>query len=71
MIAFGFEQLHLHRLWASTNAGNSAAQHVLEKLGMKREGELRETDLLAEGWTNSLIYGILEQEWQTRRTKSP
>jgi RimJ/RimL family protein N-acetyltransferase len=64
MLAFGFEQLGLHRISASTMAPNRGAWHVLEKLGMTREGELRETTLLADGWANSLVYGMLEQEWQ-------
>jgi ribosomal-protein-alanine N-acetyltransferase len=66
MLAFGFEHLGLHRLSASTMARNSAAWRVLEKLGMTREGELRETTLLADGWANSLVYGMLRQEWQAR-----
>jgi len=63
MLTFGFEQLGLHRISASTMAGNSGARHVLEKLGMTLEGELRETTLLASGWANSVIYAILEREW--------
>lgn len=64
MLSFGFEQLGLHRLWASTIADNRGAWRVLEKLGMTREGELRETTLLADGWANSVVYGMLEQEWR-------
>jgi RimJ/RimL family protein N-acetyltransferase len=66
ILAFGFEQLGLHRLSASTIAANSGAWRVLEKLGMTREDELRETTLLEDGWANSLIYGMLEQEWRAR-----
>ncbi|HEX8597583.1 MAG TPA: GNAT family protein [Chloroflexia bacterium] len=65
MLAFGFEQLGLHRISASTMSANTGAWRVLEKLGMTREGELRETTLLADGWANSVIYGILEHEWRT------
>jgi RimJ/RimL family protein N-acetyltransferase len=70
MLAFGFEQLHLHRLWASTISENSAARRVLEKLGMRLEGELRETTWLRDHWANSSIYAILEQEWQAERPAS-
>lgn len=65
MLAFGFEQLGLHRISASTMSANTGAWRVLEKLGMTREGELRETTLLADGWANSVIYGILEHEWRS------
>lgn len=67
MIAFGFEQLGLHHLSASTMAPNLGARRVLEKLGMTLEGELRETTLLADGWANSVIYGMLEHEWRARQ----
>lgn len=64
MIGFGFEQLKLHRISASTMADNKGAWRVLEKAGMKREGELRETTLLESGWANSVLYGSLDWEWQ-------
>ncbi len=69
MLAFGFQELDLHRIWASTMAPNMGARRVLEKLGMKLEGELRETTLLQTGWANSVIYGMLEQEWRDRNKK--
>jgi [ribosomal protein S5]-alanine N-acetyltransferase len=69
MLAFGFEQLGLHRISASTMAANVGAWRVLEKLGMRREGELRETTLLADGWANSVIYAILEHEWRARKVE--
>jgi [ribosomal protein S5]-alanine N-acetyltransferase len=67
MLTFGFEHLGLHRIWASTMAPNTGARRVLEKLGMTLEGELRETTLLADGWANSVIYGILDHEWRALR----
>lgn len=70
LLKFGFEQLGLHRIWASTIADNAGAYHVLEKLGMRREGELRETTKLAYGWANSVIYGILESEWNAEKKRS-
>lgn len=67
MIGFGFKQLGLHRISATTMADNKGAWRVLEKLGMRREGELRETTLLASGWANSVLYGILDREWEAAR----
>jgi RimJ/RimL family protein N-acetyltransferase len=67
MIRFAFEQLGLHRVSASTMAENNGAWRVLEKVGMKREGELRETTLLEGGWANSVIYGMLDREWKVMR----
>jgi ribosomal-protein-alanine N-acetyltransferase len=57
MIGFGFEELGLHRISASTMAANEGAWRVLEKVGMKREGELRETALLEGGGLIRLCMG--------------
>jgi [ribosomal protein S5]-alanine N-acetyltransferase len=38
---------------------------VLTKLGMLPEGRLRETDWFKGRWWDMLVYGILEQEWET------
>lgn len=64
MLAFGFEQLGLHRIYAETMAENRAAWRVLEKLGMGREGELRETTWLGDHWASAYIYAVLEDEWR-------
>lgn len=66
MLAFGFERLRLHRIWASCLAENVASARVLEKLGMRQEGRLRENQWMKERWWDTLVYGILEDEWAER-----
>ena len=46
IMAFGFETLHLHRIWAECIAENTRSARVLEKLGMQLEGRLREHTFL-------------------------
>lgn len=41
VIAFGFEQLKLHRIEARYVIGNAASRHVMERVGMTYEGTLR------------------------------
>ena len=67
MLSLGFDCLGLHHIRATTMAPNVAAWRVLEKLGMVREGELRETTRLEDGWANSLVYGMLEHEWRSHK----
>jgi RimJ/RimL family protein N-acetyltransferase len=43
---------------------------VLEKLGMTREGHLRDTMRIRDGWRDSLIYSILEPEWRAKSGSS-
>ena len=63
LLAFGFDVLKLHRIWAHCLATNIASARVLEKLGMKREGRLRENEWLKGVWHDTLLYAILEDQW--------
>jgi RimJ/RimL family protein N-acetyltransferase len=64
VIAFGFEQLGLHRIGATCAPENLASVRVLEKLGMRREGQLRQHVLAHGAWRDSLVYGVLRDEWR-------
>ncbi|MUV59200.1 GNAT family N-acetyltransferase [Halogeometricum sp. CBA1124] len=64
MVEYGFEELCLHRVKASTFAANEASQRVLEKVGFEREGVARE-EVYADGeWHDRVRYGLLEDEWR-------
>lgn len=65
IIDFGFQVLGLHRVTAGHHPDNVASRRVVQRLGMKYEGRLRE-NLLAHGeWRDSLVYAVLEHEWPT------
>ena len=66
MVAFGFRNLGLHRVWAWCIAENVASARVLEKIGMRREGRLREKEWMKGRWWDTLLYAILEREWQAQ-----
>ena len=65
MLAFGFERLHLHRVWAWCLDENEPSARVLERLGLRREGTLLENRWFKGQWHHSRIYAILEHEWRT------
>lgn len=65
LLKFGFEYLRLHRVFATCDSVNVASARVLEKAGMKREGHLREFKCVTGQWKDSLIYAMLEQEWNS------
>lgn len=65
LVDFGFRDLGLHRIWADTDPENVALIRVLEKLGMRLEGHLRENARVNDAWADSLIYAMLEREWVT------
>jgi ribosomal-protein-alanine N-acetyltransferase len=63
VLRFGFEELRLHRITAGHHPDNAQSRRVIEKLGMTREGRLRE-NLIAHGqWRDSIVYSMLEGEW--------
>jgi len=62
LVDFGFDRLNLHRIFATCDPANVASAHVLEKVGMKREGRIREHAWTKGRWRDSLLYAILEQE---------
>ena len=66
MLGFSFGELRLHRISATCVAANRPAARVMEKAGMKLEGRLRHNEWIKAQWHDSLVYGILEQEFQDR-----
>ncbi len=65
MVRFGFAELGLHRVWAECVADNTASVSVLDKLGMRREARFREHRWAKGRWWDTLIYAILDHEWQS------
>ncbi len=63
MLAFGFVELRLHRVWSWCIAENAASARVLEKIGMRREGRLRDKEYFKGRWWDTLLYAILRHEW--------
>ncbi len=63
ILKFGFEELGMHRIWSWCVAENIASVRVLEKIGMRREGHLREKEFIKGRWYDSFLYAILEREW--------
>lgn len=68
---FGFNEFGLHRVADAVDPANTASIRVLEKLGLRREGHLREARWHKERWWDEYLYAILEQEWQTQKNAIP
>lgn len=68
LLTFGFQALRLHRIWAWCVAENHGSAHVLEKIGMQQEGRLRENRWMKDRWWDTVLYALLEQEWQARHS---
>lgn len=64
LLHFGFTELGLHRIYAHCIAENRGAVSLAQKLGMSQEGRLRENVSIRGRWHDTLVYGILKQEWE-------
>ena len=64
---YAFEQLGARRVMADTDPENAASVGLLSKLGFQREGYLREEWETHIGIRDSLIFGLLRNEWAVRK----
>ena len=63
VLRFGFEDLDLHRIWATADVKNQKSWELMERVGMIREGLLRQDKLIRGQWRDSYFYAILEDEF--------
>ena len=58
--------MQLHRAVADTDPRNSPAWTLLERLGFRREGHLRQSLWFHGEWADEYLYAILRDEWVAR-----
>lgn len=63
LLHFAFQALPLRRLEADVDPRNTRSIKLLERLGFKAEGLLRERWQVAGEITDSAIFGLLKHEW--------
>jgi RimJ/RimL family protein N-acetyltransferase len=64
LISHGFKKLGLHRIFADCSSLNSPSLKVMERLGMRREGHLREAEFEDGRWIDIIVYAVLADEWR-------
>ncbi len=62
MIRFCFQDLGLHRLQAFIHPDNAPSLKLIEKLGFRREGLLRENLRVSDEWRDDLLYARLSTD---------
>ena len=66
-----FLRLELHRVVADTDVENAAAWRLMEQLGLRREGHLRQSLWFKGRWADEYLYAIRRAEWLDHRRSSP
>ncbi len=64
IINFGFSKLKLNKIIIECAKENTASKKVIDKLGAKLEGVLRESSFVGGRYRDSLYHGILRKEWK-------
>jgi len=69
-IAFAFQVMGLHRIEADVDPRNERSLRLLDRLGFRREGHLRERYFMNGERQDAVMMAVLRAEWQAR-TKDP
>ncbi|MEU4832198.1 GNAT family protein [Streptosporangium sp. NPDC023615] len=67
ILAFGFRDLRLHRIWGARSPANTAAQLAMLVAGMVEEGRIRHHVRARGTWRDSIVHSALEDEWEGHR----
>jgi RimJ/RimL family protein N-acetyltransferase len=67
VVEYAFTQLNMHRLYAIHFKRNPASGRVMQKLGMKREGVLRQHVKKWDSYEDIVFYGLLRKDWLKKR----
>jgi RimJ/RimL family protein N-acetyltransferase len=68
---FCFAGIGLHRVSAWCDRRNVAASRVLEKAGMRCEGEFLKARILGREWIDTVFYAMLEEEFGADSDAAP
>ncbi len=64
VVQYGFAQLRLNRIYAHYMARNPASGRVMEKIGMHREGLMRQHVKKWGEYEDVILYGLLREDWE-------
>lgn len=63
LLDVAFRTLGLHRVIATCDVRNAASYGVMKKLGLRREGLLRQDREIKGAWRDTFLYAVLEEAW--------
>ena len=67
LVRYLFEDRVKHKVCADCDTRNSGSWRLLERLGFRREGTLRESYREGSQWADEYLYGLLARDWNGRR----
>jgi RimJ/RimL family protein N-acetyltransferase len=70
LLGYLFDELGLNRVYLIADERNVGAIHCYEKLGLRKEGLLRQNRYKNGVYTNDVEMSLLRQDWQEKRSGS-
>ena len=68
LLDWAFPTFGLHRVIAITDALNSSAAALLERVGFRREAHFVENVFFKGAWGSEFSFAVLAHEWAARRS---
>jgi RimJ/RimL family protein N-acetyltransferase len=70
VLNYVFDTLEMHRVSATTDVENMAAQKLFQRLGFRREAHFVENLWFKGRWGSEYVFAMLQREWQVRSNDS-
>jgi len=64
LLDHAFYEWELHRVEIHCAPENARSRAIPERLGFREEARLREAELVGRSYLDSVVYGLLEEEWR-------
>jgi RimJ/RimL family protein N-acetyltransferase len=63
LIAYTFKKLNAHKIMGCCNGNNKKSAACMERIGMQKEGLIREGRLLRNEWCDEYVYSMLDKDY--------
>lgn len=67
LVHHGFMALDLRKIWGEIMLQNEPSKRLSEKLGFKQEGQIRKAYYKNGEYVDTIIVGLLKEEWEEER----
>ena len=68
LIRYGFDELDLHRVFAHHFSNNPASGRIMEKIGMRYEGRMRDAFVKWDEFVDTVHYAILRTDLEDKES---
>ena len=64
ILEYAFKDLHMNKIYLYTEKDNIIAQRLFERLGLEKEGLLKEDLIINNEKKDRYLYGIIKRKWE-------